>query len=264
MPENSVQGTVLGEAFVSREKFMVFLFVGHSNMAGRTEYADTQTHPRAWNYAIHDESFRWIPAQAPLHPDAMTGSKGGPGMPFLKTMVKKYPELYFGIIQNANSGGSLGMMPRSSYGRGGNLYKEICTAAHKVRERVTIAGVVANLGWKASQNESYALSFYDDYCRFIGDLRDDLHLPHLPFLCMDYERDALQRKVWPLSDLITTGIAEVCRTVPNTFLISTQGITFDDDHHFNYFGHCILAHRLASVIEENGVVSATKNRYTMV
>jgi hypothetical protein len=35
---------------VTKDKFFVFVGMGHSNMAGRSRDYDTRTHPRCWMY----------------------------------------------------------------------------------------------------------------------------------------------------------------------------------------------------------------------
>ena len=49
----AARAITLGGSHVPRERFVVYLLIGHSNMAGRDgRRADTATHPRCWN-------FRW-------------------------------------------------------------------------------------------------------------------------------------------------------------------------------------------------------------
>ena len=73
----------LGGIDVPKDKFIVFLAIGHSNMAGRVDDIDLetyQTHPRAWNFKFDDGTDAWLPAQPPVHRDVSWQRGGGPAM----------------------------------------------------------------------------------------------------------------------------------------------------------------------------------------
>ena len=69
-----------------REKVIVFLHIGHSNMAGRTDTPielrpfNFETHPRLWAYRV---TGTWTPAKEPLSGDHYTEGRAGPGMSLL-------------------------------------------------------------------------------------------------------------------------------------------------------------------------------------
>jgi len=113
--------------FVQKDRFLVYLFIGHSNMAGSPTY-DTTPHPRVWNYQLPEEVNRyapyiWRPSVDGLHVWGLYKTDG-PAIPFLKQMAEKYPGYYFGAIQNAHTSASYS----SHYYPGGPLYNEIVEA----------------------------------------------------------------------------------------------------------------------------------------
>src|SRR5688500_7870747 len=71
-PMSGAGGLVIGGRAVPRDKVIVFLRSGHSNMAGRAETPESErsfhydTHPQLWAYA-RGGVFR--PAKEPLSPD---------------------------------------------------------------------------------------------------------------------------------------------------------------------------------------------------
>src|SRR4051812_38251075 len=53
----------LGGVTVPKDKFVVFLFIGHSNMAGRDiNHSDNVTDPRVWNYHWMSDK-QWVLAK---------------------------------------------------------------------------------------------------------------------------------------------------------------------------------------------------------
>ena len=125
------QAVSLGGRSVPKNRFIVYLAVGHSNMAGRVNdiAADTyETHPRCWNYKFDDGSTNaWVIAQAPVHRDVTWQRGGGPATTFLKRMAALYPGYYFGVIQNAHSSVEI----INDYRRGLTYYDEIVAVANQ-------------------------------------------------------------------------------------------------------------------------------------
>jgi hypothetical protein len=84
----------LGGSDVAKDKFVVYLLIGQSNMAGMDyAHSDGVTHPKAWNWPLATK--KWVPAKEPPNGGKTQGlsgnGEGGPGMPFLKGMAAAYP-----------------------------------------------------------------------------------------------------------------------------------------------------------------------------
>ena len=59
-----VEGVVLGGITVPKEKIVVYILIGHSNMAGiDLQKADDVSDPRCWNYPMKTKA--WVPAKEP-------------------------------------------------------------------------------------------------------------------------------------------------------------------------------------------------------
>jgi hypothetical protein len=101
----------LGGTVVPKDRFRVFIFIGHSNMDGRAELLDTVTNPRLWMWDLTRtnpvpdypaDGLTGAPRNAAwrLSRDVALGnSLGRPATPFLKKMLAAYPDYYFGVIQ---------------------------------------------------------------------------------------------------------------------------------------------------------------------
>src|SRR3954469_1833738 len=98
----SIEGT-----FVPRDRVVVFLHLGHSNMAGRATgpaalkpfFYDTD--PHLWAYA---RGAMWRPAKEPTAGDMGTGNAAGPGMAILRTALAAAPDRFFVSIGHGQSG----------------------------------------------------------------------------------------------------------------------------------------------------------------
>jgi Carbohydrate esterase, sialic acid-specific acetylesterase len=116
-------GVVIAGTVVLKDRAIVFLHIGHSNMAGRSVNPTSErpffydTHPRLWAYAAGDA---WRPAREPLAGDSMTRDRAGPGMAILRSALNFLPEAAHVIsIGRGQSGQTRGYC--RSYRRGGLL-----------------------------------------------------------------------------------------------------------------------------------------------
>ena len=60
----------LGGTIVPKDKIIVYIFIGNSQMQGAAEDPDNVTHPRVWNYHIPDADTAftgWEPAKDAFH-----------------------------------------------------------------------------------------------------------------------------------------------------------------------------------------------------
>jgi hypothetical protein len=116
----------LGGAEIPKDKIIVYILIGHSNMAGHVIVGtDGVTAPRIWNYQWFSNQ-QWVPAKETpgnLANGLSSHGEGGPGMPFLKGMAAAYPNYNFGVISNAsfsstcrglNQGGNTSGIPNDS------------------------------------------------------------------------------------------------------------------------------------------------------
>lgn len=253
----------LGGTLVPKDRIIVYLFVGHSNMCSSGPERYTQIHANTWNYRIDDGNHRWEHAQDPVH-DAgcWGGSNGGPATQFLKAMQDAYPGYHFGVLQNADKASSVSRTSSCSgkrYGVGGALTAELVNAALEIKDKVTLGGIFINLGimerdWTPDRDE-----FASNVAAMVEDIRARLGIADIPVLMQQYEMGA-RGSFSPTSTGAKKIISQIhglpsllsnCAVVPTDW--STQSGMMQDDHHFSKRGHARLATELQSVIRSAGL-----------
>ena len=183
--------TIAG-AVVPKERALVFLHIGHSNMAGRSENPISErpfhydTHPRLWAYGTGGA---WRPAREPLSADSMTQGRAGPGMSILRTALARAPEAHVISIGRGQSGQTSGYC--RSYRKGGLLYHFVMEPAMELRGKVTFAAVFVMFGISEVNDMANAGSFAACAQAVARDMRADLGEPDLPFVFGDWEEEAM-------------------------------------------------------------------------
>jgi hypothetical protein len=248
------RGIVLGGRRVARSRFIVYLFIGHSNMAGRdARRADIVPHARCWNYRWYADE-RWVPAVETRHGHRglTPRGSGGPGMPFLKQLAERHARYWFGIIQNAESA-ARAREGHLNYMKGSRLYNEIITAALAVKPDVTFGGIVCMLGINERNSEPFARSFAEDIYRIVTDMRKDLGEPKLPFLIGQYEASSTggydpRRAFGPV---IIQQIYAIPRKLEYAAVVDSRGVPCVDDHHYTVQGHVEWTRRALDLLAKN-------------
>ncbi len=244
---------------VPKDKFVVYIMVGHSNMAGRVSELDVSEHPRAWNYYIKDfgqnlPHHTWILAKDCIHKD-FSGSGAGPCMPFLKKMVNEFPNYYFGVVENGNSG----VECRQNYLKNNeagtlDLYSEMVNALDTIKNSVTFGGIICMLGVAEACNaaDSTCRKFSSDIALMVQQFRDTLGLPKLPFLMGGFERDGpsvkSDGKYWQIIDSQTNLVPSM---VPVSGLIPSDSLAYFDRWHYTKSSYLIWTQRAVNIIKAN-------------
>jgi hypothetical protein len=265
----SVEGVVLDGTTVPKEKMVVYLLIGHSNMAGiDASHSDDVADPRCWNYPMATKT--WVPAKEPKN-NKRLGLSGngsaGPGMPFLKGMAAAYPGYYFGALTNAslsatcrgeNTGNNSSNLDPSDnrYWDSTYLYEQIVSAAKTVQKDATIGGILCMLGTVDATRTSEAVcrAFSDDVSELVRDIRRDLGLPNLPFIMGEYEAGATAEfsPSLPLPGIIQAQIRLIPGKLPFSATVDSKGIEMLDNHHYTGTkGEPEFARRAIAAIQAN-------------
>lgn len=257
------RGIELGGTEIPREKFLVFICVGSSNMSGRGTMLQQPVHPRLWKYNVPCEDVdtavvgslnEWVPAQAPT-----CGSRGGgPGMPLLNEMLEHYPDYYFGVILHARSG-RWRYNCRDKFQKGQEGYEITISAALREMPRATFRAIIAMLGDTEVQTDTYVSSwehinhFAEDVASMVDSMRGDLGLPTLPYLHTEIPRG---EGIWDPGRAecvaLRTQIDLIPDLVSHSAIIPSDSITLRDDHHYNLNGHLMWAERVGELLVSNG------------
>ena len=171
---------MLGGTEVPRDKFILFLFFGHSNMDGVALRQDNTVHPRCWAYVKGE----WIPARDKDLPFQGTRRiRSSCVYHFIKRMAADYPEYHFGALKitgqawHLNSGGF-------QIRRGGIGYRQLVDAYGEIKHHGTLGGLVTMIGMcdAGRGTPESKRAFKGDLLAWLGHIRADLGAPDLPIV----------------------------------------------------------------------------------
>lgn len=264
----------LGDTLVPKEKFFVFLFLGHSNMTGRHRNPDKEVHPRVWKLPLNFEPLlEWSPGIEPMCLDNhqnKSGRYGGPAVPLLKLLAERYPDYWFGGIQYSGSGSDdFALEPKFIPGKEG--YELVKEAAATYKDKVTFAGVVTMIGqievfgdWAETRPR-----FAENIKTMMDAFKEDLDAPNLPLLFTQFPLEASGKyspdreegqEILAQSDLIPEMVSPFA-------LIPSHDIDMLDGHHYSELGYQLWAERAANLIRDNefipGSVGARQRQHAM-
>jgi hypothetical protein len=254
-------GVMINGSMVPRQKVIVLLHIGHSNMAGRAlgppnlkpDFYDLD--PHLWQY---QKGGVWKPAKEPLSPDGGTPGHpqgAGPGMALLHRALMAAPDAY---VVSIGRGASLDFEAGCfTFRKGGLYYNDVMAPALELKGKVTFGGLFTMFGYDGRTNpEAKNGGFIDCMAGLAADFRAALDEPDLPFVPGDYERNA--SGTWSPNccgaPAVIAQLAMVPMRVPQSFLIPTDGIPMQDDHHFNLMGHEIWADRAFAGMAAHGLL----------
>jgi hypothetical protein len=266
-PPSGMQTSING-TLVPKEKILVFLHIGHSNMAGRvTTPVDLrpfnfETHPRLWAYA---RGGMWKPAKEPLSPDSMTGNCGGvgcaglpagagPGMSILRAALAAAPDSYLVSIGRGQSGLTGGYC--RSFRKGGLLYDFVMAPAVELKGKVTFAAIFTMFGQSEINDGSNLSRFGDCMVGVANDMRSDLGEPNLPFVVGDWEAEARGSLTTMSStaQVVIPQMRDLPMRIPRSVLIPTEGLPINplDRQHYDLTGYKQWAERGLALLKMNG------------
>jgi hypothetical protein len=257
-PPTSGAGIMIAGRFVPKEKALVVLHIGHSNMAGRAstpielkpEFYDL--HPQLWIYGL-GAAIR--PAQEPTAPDNQEGQAAGPGMALLHAVLAAAPpDAQVLSIGHGHSGSFAGYC--SNFRKGGLFYDIAMKPAIELKGKVTFTGIFAMFG-QSEHNASVGQqkSFADCLAGVATDMRADLGESDLPFMLGEYEAGLTKPGIEPTSAFGTAIIAQIKMVpakLPRAALIPTDGVAMQDDHHYNLAGHKLWSQRAVQILVDRG------------
>jgi hypothetical protein len=267
-PPGAGSGVSISGKLVPKEKVLVFLHIGHSNMAGRTTTPQSlrplsfETHPQLWAYA---KGGVWKPAKEPLSADNMTGSCGGvgcsglpfgagPGMSILRTaLAAAAPDAYVVSIGRGQSGTTGGYC--RSFRKGGLLYNIVMDAAVELKGKVTFAAIFTMLGLSEVNDRQNTGRFGDCMVGVASEMRADLGEPDLPFVVGDWEEaDGNLSRDSSTGRVIIPQLQALPERISRSVLIPSDGLPINelDGHHYDLAGHKMWAERGIGLLKTKG------------
>jgi hypothetical protein len=244
----------IGGTEVPRDRAIVFIHFGHSNMAGLAQSPNSlrpyffTTQAQLWSY---QGGGRFVAAKEPTAPDPPVHLGAGPGMAWLRAAAAAAgPDYHFISVARGRGGATT-----ADYLKGGLYYSTFMDRAMELKGKVTFGGLFIMMGITdrhlppAEQD-----GFTDRMVKIIADIRADLGEPNLPVLHTDYEVEATGELAItaPIGMKFRPQIQRLPMRVTNLAIIPTNGTPLIDDHHFDMTGHKLWADRGIQIMIQRG------------
>ncbi len=207
-----------------KTRFHIILMIGQSNMVGRghVDYADRPIHPRV----LVQRKGQWEQAMDPLTPlvDEKTGKRrgGGLGPAFARAYAEAFPDVTVGIVMRAAGGTKIEQWKCPD----ALCYRNAVLHTRNAMKDGTLKVILWHQGESDMVDDTP--EYHGKLKQLIADLRKDFGNPDLPFVLG--EVPAFSRNVaTPGYTNVTQAIRRIPAEVPNTALVSAEGLTDNGD-----------------------------------
>jgi len=246
-------GVTINGKFVPRDKAVVFIHFGHSNMRGA---ATTPTSLNSYFFNTVDGLWSYKAsftlAKEPTAPQAGYTS-AGPGMAILHSAQSAVAAT--SDVQFISVGYGQGSATTVDYQKSGSYYPIFMGWAGQLKGNVTFGAIVIMLGVTDGEHLASNLvpGFPSRVAQLVSDIRSDLGEPNLPVLFCNYEQNATGQ--YAITGAYGTVMVPLINQLPglisNLVLVPTDGIEMQDNHHFDLQGHKDWAGRVISLMQSN-------------
>lgn len=224
---------------VPKEKFLLVLLGGQSNMAGRgkVEAEDRMPDPRI---LMLTRTGCWIPASDPVHFDFPSAGVG-PARSFARKLADANPDCVIGLIPAAVGNSSIRQFvpgvrhPQS----GGYPYDDLVARAKRAMRDGTLCAILWHQGESSLGSEADAKAYRIELENFLKQLRRELRAPEVPFLVGEvrYREGSEENRI------LNQGLRDFAGAAPKRGFISAEGLTLFDGIHFDRNSQRILGER---------------------
>ncbi len=206
----------------------LFLFFGQSNMAGR---ADIGADTLVMDYVmILNSDGEFIPAKNPLNiystirKDDNSMQRLGPAYSF-SNAVADYLDNTIRIIVQARGGTAIEKFMKGSDWA---YYESIVNRTRNALAKYPDSRLRAIIFHQGESNSGSPAGYIEKLSQVFADLRADLDVPNVPIFCGEL---GPWRESYKEMRVLMKQIPE---EIPNTYLISSEGLTNRDDAHFDH------------------------------
>jgi hypothetical protein len=240
-------GVMINGMMVPKEKAIVFIHIGHSDMCGRATGPASlmpffyNTDPHLWMYG---KGGAWKLAKEPTACMEPGATRAGPGMAILRTALAHAPDSYMISVGHGHSGAENGYCP--NFRRGGMFYATFMDAAKELKGKVTFGGIYTMFGITEYHLGNAGLMTLGDCLAGIGnDIREDLGDPSIPLMVGDWNAGGtgIYSPTGQYGSIARPQIQLVPMKTTRAAVIPTTGLPMEDDRHLNMAGHKMWAER---------------------
>ena len=239
----------------NRANFHVFLLMGQSNMAGAAGMLPGDEKPVpgiVYLPTVATNGFAWLPAAHPLN-NRLAANRGvGPGLSFAEEYRRTHPGVTVGLINVAWGGANIANLMKGSVVYGDGIAKARWAANQ---------GVISGVLWHQGESDTVTKPLADTYegklDRMIRHIRDDLALPHLPFVAgqlADFygtgpEHNAPERVAQIAT--VQAALTKLPKRMQHTASVSSSGLKSMDWHnvHFDRASYIEFGKRYAAALQ---------------
>jgi hypothetical protein len=252
----SMPGPTIAGMQVAKEKAIVFLHVGHSDMAGRADGPAslrafvTDTDPHLW---VYSQGGKFRPASEPTAGDAQSAGKGGPGMAILRTALTHAPDAFIISVGHGHSGSTGGYCP--NFRKSGPFYALFMDAARELKGKVIFAGLFTMFGITEYHLGTPGLTGVAACLTgLVNEVRADLGDPQIPLLVGDWNMGGtgIYAPDSEYGRVVRPQIQMVPMRDPLSAVIPTDGLQMQDDRHLNFQGQKAWAERAFGIMAQKG------------
>ncbi len=257
-PPSGITVNIGGKA-VPKEKAIVFIHVGHSDMMGRATkppeldtYFHT-THPQLWMYKTGG---MFVPAKESTGGNPST-VETGPGMAILRTALTYAPADAQIVSIGKGASGNANAWCLTFRKSADLFYKSFMAPAMELKGKVTFGGIFTIFGvTEYHTGPAEWAKFSDCLVGLADDIRTDLGEPNIPLVVGGW--NVLATGIYaPTSEAGKICIPQIALVPSKTkfaTVIPTEGFTMQDDHHLDRAGHKAWAERGFMLMKTNGLL----------
>jgi hypothetical protein len=239
-----------------KEKFLLYLLIGQSNMAGRGAVEAQDTVPNRHVLRLNPAG-QWEVAKDPIHFDkAIAGV--GPGLTFGRLMAAPDTTVTIGLIPCAVGGSGIDAWTPGAYFADTKThpYDDALARTKTALQAGTLAGIIWHQGESDSSPEKSAL-YQQKLKIFIKQLREDLQAPNVPFVAGQLPAFQLNKtgpdgrpQINDAAVHINQAVAGLMKQVPNYAFVTAEGTADIGDHtHFNAVSARLIGQRYAAAMQ---------------
>ena len=218
---------ILDGIIIVDDKIKSFLMIGQSNMAGRGEFNEVPKIDNPNCYMLRNG--RWQKMSEPINPDrpifeGKFHSGISLGASFADTISKEL-NCKVGLIPCADGGTDM-----DDWKEGGVLYRHALFMARLALESSVLSGIIWHQGESDCSSEEKAKKHKSKFYKMITALINDLGVGDVPIIIGELSNEYSSE--WNLSNrpkIINKGYGEVIKLLPNSALVSADGLTLKAD-----------------------------------
>lgn len=224
---------------VPKEKFLLVLLGGQSNMAGRGKVEAEDKVPDSRILALSRDGI-WVPAVDPVHFDSPAAGVG-PARSFARKLADANPGCVVGLIPAAVGNSSIKQfVPGARHPQSGSYpYDDLVSRARRAMQDGKLCAILWHQGESSLGSTADARAYRMELEQFLRRLRRELAAPEVPFLVGEVR----YREGTEENRILNQGMREFAEAGPCRGFVSTAGLALFDGVHFDRKSQQILGER---------------------